>query len=130
MVWLDADAVVVRPEISLEEIIAFGHGRDLIISEDLTACCKINCGVMILKNSEWTRRVWKEVWEFEKWHCSPFYEQATLSRWLDKNEPQYRQLVWRPSTVRDKTKAVLVDSLQNSKNEREEREREDNRERA
>eukprot|EP00913_Durusdinium_trenchii_P028253 g26484.t4 len=51
VVWIDADALVVDQEKPLEAFIAQAEGRDLIVQEDLSAECRINCGVMIFRRS-------------------------------------------------------------------------------
>ena len=80
-----------------------GHGTDgdkagdvvphLVVGEDLTPTCKINAGVMLIRGSEWSRRVWADVWACQRWRTKPFHEQSSLIRWLKVNEPGFASAV-------------------------------------
>jgi hypothetical protein len=48
LMWIDADAVVINDEIKVEDIIARGKNRDLIIAENMHSCCLLNAGVMMM----------------------------------------------------------------------------------
>eukprot|EP01043_Picozoa_sp_COSAG02_P061281 COSAG02_NODE_8204_length_2662_cov_2.156067_1_plen_523_part_10 len=86
LMWIDADAVVVDHSKRVEELIALG-GRttQLTVAEDMTPCCLLNAGVLIIRNSVWSRALWSELWTAEwtkKYRETPFYEQTALIRWL------------------------------------------------
>ncbi|CAE7611750.1 unnamed protein product [Symbiodinium natans] len=84
-VWLDGDAAILDHEKPLEAFIRQAKGRHLILQEDLSAECRINCGVMILKRSKWTLTLLRLLWEgnlSRRHHCKPYYEQSALVRLL------------------------------------------------
>ncbi len=86
LMWIDADAVVVDHSKRVEQLIALG-GRttQLTIAEDMTPCCLLNAGVLIIRNSAWSRALWSELWTAEwtkRYRETPFYEQTALIRWL------------------------------------------------
>lgn len=92
LVWLDADACVVDDRVTIESFIQESGGRDLIIAEDMTPTSKVNCGVMIIRVSDWSRRLWAGLWEcplFKQWHSRTFHEQSSLCRWLKLHEPGF-----------------------------------------
>ena len=49
VVWLDADACVVDPTGTIDRFIVASGDRDLVVAEDMTPVCKVNCGVLIIK---------------------------------------------------------------------------------
>jgi hypothetical protein len=65
----------------------------LVVGEDLTPTCKINAGVMIIRGSSWSRRLWADVWKCERWRTKPFHEQSSMIRWLKVNEPGFASAV-------------------------------------
>ena len=70
----------------MEELIALG-GRttQLIVAEDMTPCCLLNAGVLIIRSSAWSRALWSELWTAQwakRYLDTPFYEQSALIRWL------------------------------------------------
>ncbi|CAK9022188.1 unnamed protein product [Durusdinium trenchii] len=85
VVWIDADALVVDQEKPLEAFIAQAEGRDLIVQEDLSAECRINCGVMIFRRTSWCQTLLRLLWEgnlSRRHHCKAYYEQSALVRLL------------------------------------------------
>ena len=42
----------------------------------------MNAGVMLVRVSEWSRQLWQEVWECNKYNSVTFYEQSALIRRL------------------------------------------------
>ena len=47
IMWIDADALVINPEVRVEDIIKRGGDRDLIVAENMHAGCLINAGVSV-----------------------------------------------------------------------------------
>mmetsp|Transcript_35095 Transcript_35095/g.91818 ORF Transcript_35095/g.91818 Transcript_35095/m.91818 type:complete len:476 (+) Transcript_35095:80-1507(+) len=87
VVWIDADAVVVHHDVGIDRLIARGGDDvDLIIGEDISPSCRVNAGVMLIRRSEWSRRVWADVWDCRRWQTKAFHEQSALCRWLKLHE--------------------------------------------
>ena len=86
LMWIDADAVVVDHSNRVEELIALGgRSAQLVVAEDMTPCCLLNAGVLIIRNSAWSRALWSELWTAQwakRYLDTPFYEQTALIRWL------------------------------------------------
>ena len=49
LVWVDADAVFIDHEGTLEEVVREGKERDVIIGEDMHVGNLINCGIILVK---------------------------------------------------------------------------------
>lgn len=89
IMWIDADAVVVDHSKKVEELIELaGRHTELIVAEDMTPCCLLNAGVLIIRCSPWSRALWSDLWS-QKWTMkyrdTPFYEQSALIRWLQSH---------------------------------------------
>ena len=86
LLWIDADAVVINHEQTVEEILQrAGAAANLVIAEDMTPCCLLNAGVMLIRICAWSTALWKDVWDepwAAKYHSKPYYEQSALIRWL------------------------------------------------
>ena len=76
--WIDGDAMVIDPSIKLEELIQRYSYKDLIIAEDIHLGCPINAGILLIKVSEWSRLLWRAVWDCHKYDTKTFYEQSAL----------------------------------------------------
>lgn len=58
---------------------------ELVLSEDLTPCCLVNTGVLIVRVSEWSRLLWHDVWTHQtsvKYHRKRYHEQSALLKQL------------------------------------------------
>ena len=89
LVWLDADAVVLNQSTTVSDLVNAAEGKPLIIGEDLSPCCLLNAGVMIIEVCDWSRNFFHEVWASElavKYHNRNFHEQSTLIRLLQRTE--------------------------------------------
>ncbi len=93
IVWIDADAVVLDPKSPLSLFLTDPADSnwvpDLIIAEDMTLASMLNTGVMIVRVSEWSRNLWKDVWtsgRSKRFHVKLFHEQSSLCSIL-----QYRK---------------------------------------
>ena len=86
LLWVDADAVVVRQDVRVEELWSeLPSSIELLIGEDVTPCCLINAGVFCVKVSEWSLRLWRDVWSSKgslKFHNCRYHEQSALLRQL------------------------------------------------
>jgi hypothetical protein len=88
LVWIDADACVVNPNVTIEALIELGGGKDLIIAEDMTPSHQINAGVMIIKRSAWSAQLFKDIWDSvgynycQKWGGKAAYEQSAMCFYL------------------------------------------------
>ena len=80
--WLDADALFLRYDQGLQEMIEPGKDiymvshpiPDPVIGQRDTP----NAGVMLLRNSEWTRSLLQDLWDFEEYVRHPWFENAAL----------------------------------------------------
>ena len=64
LLWIDGDAVVLRHERRVEEILALAPPTaELVVGEDVTQCCLVNAGVLLVRVSEWSLALWRDVWE-------------------------------------------------------------------
>jgi hypothetical protein len=107
IMWIDADAVVIDPSIRVIETLiapreaarrALTAGTatsptpllkalsslELVIGEDITPTMPVNMGVALVRVSEWSRRLWDDVWMRSRYFARPYYEQAALVKCLEK----------------------------------------------
>lgn len=82
LLWIDADAVFINHAIRIETIIDRSKGRDLIVAEDMNPCCLLNAGVILIKNSQWSRDLWTDVWNHSHYNSVFYYEQSALQKCL------------------------------------------------
>ena len=61
LVWVDADAVFVDHQATLEEVVLEGKDKDLIIGEDMHVGNLVNCGIILVKVSQWSLQLWRQV---------------------------------------------------------------------
>lgn len=92
ILWIDADAVVIRQDRSLDELIqVVPSTSELIIGEDVTESCLVNAGVLLVKVSDWSRNLWTDVWASEqsrKYYHRKFHEQSSLLKQLNMRQEQ------------------------------------------
>eukprot|EP00041_Stephanoeca_diplocostata_P021529 m.502521 g.502521 ORF g.502521 m.502521 type:complete len:359 (+) comp21843_c0_seq6:1426-2502(+) len=97
IVWIDGDACVVKPERRIEQYFAKASDTtDLIVGEDMTPACLVNAGVLLIRNTDWSQRLWQDVWQseqFTKWHDKCFHEQSALCKWLKTHEEGFGSVV-------------------------------------
>ena len=53
IIWIDADACVVRPDVTCEKLVEEAGGRDIIIAEDMNPVSKLSAGVIVIANTPW-----------------------------------------------------------------------------
>lgn len=82
LLWIDADAAVIRHERSVRELLApLPPTTELVIGEDLTPACLLNAGVLLVRVSEWSLSLWSDVLDgpaAARFHRKPFHEQSVL----------------------------------------------------
>lgn len=78
VVWIDADAIVIDHNSTMERLIETADDRELILAENMNSGFLINAGVLIIKNSTWIRELLEEVWNCGKYFNQCFYEQSAL----------------------------------------------------
>lgn len=115
VLFLDADAVVVDYNQSIEDFI--DENYDLVVSDDIGAHSVANAGVLLLKNSEWTKKFLKTWWDSGDTFTGG---QATRLEILEQNINKvgyFRQALWHDQScltilyendeeIRNKTKII------------------------
>lgn len=88
--WLDSDAIFMRHDIRLESFIP-PEPIDFVVSKDSST--HINTGVMLLRNTEWSRRFLRDCWADLKQYYS-VGEQGTIESHLamDHNNQHVKYL--------------------------------------
>ena len=94
LVWLDADAVVVEPEVTLQELLSRGGHRDLLIAEDQSTTCLLNSGVFVLRVGQWAQQLMDAVWHEPKFHTKRHYEQSAIEKVLRQEKETLD--AWKP----------------------------------
>lgn len=64
IIWIDADAIITNFDTTLESIITPHQDYDLLVCLDIywqVQC--INSGVMMVKNTQWTKQLFTKVWK-------------------------------------------------------------------
>ena len=85
IMWIDSDAIFANHNLKIERVIEYASYRDLILAENMTKGNLLNAGVLLVKNSDWSRSLWAEVWHSKasaRYHHVYFYEQSALTRCL------------------------------------------------
>ncbi|KAF9115725.1 Mitochondrial fission protein [Mortierella sp. AM989] len=100
LLWMDMDAVVADIDKDVRDIIRLAEDRnekkDNEISMIVARPVKdkmLNAGVMLIKNTEWSRNFWSEVQRRKDWYNKPpSYEQGAI--WDVMNDPQWSSGVY------------------------------------
>ena len=86
ILWIDADAVAVCQDVSLEDLWRdLPSSCELLLGEDVGPACLINAGVFSVHVSEWSRQLWREVWSCSgavRFHTKLYWEQSVLHKVL------------------------------------------------
>ena len=118
--WIDCDAAITNTDIKLEDIInTYGNSTsdikgsdnkegndnsdiDIIVIKEESGCCVISCGVMLIRNTEWSRNFLKT-----------WYDKGELpnAQWRDQDTFHY--FYYNYEEVRKKVK-VLGQKVMNS----------------
>ena len=92
LVWIDADAVVIDHDKTLQQLLSRAAGRELCIGEDASTCCLINTGVLAVRICDWSAELWNEVWEQRRYFTTFFYEQSALVKCLRRRHEGLERL--------------------------------------
>ncbi|KAI1301147.1 hypothetical protein EDD11_005795 [Mortierella claussenii] len=96
--WMDMDAVVANMDQDLRDIIRQAEERSQTDEEISLIVAKpvrdkmLNAGVMLIKNTDWTRRFFNEVQTKVDWYSRSSYEQAAI--WEVMNDPKWASGVY------------------------------------
>lgn len=98
VMWMDTDAVVTNRSIILEDIIKGAESMkdasqdtvDLIVCNDIGGW-ELNTGVMLWRNTEWSRRLLDELWAMEHLPHMRGAEQGQLIQLLKRDDPMRRR---------------------------------------
>jgi hypothetical protein len=88
--WIDGDAIIINFDITLNDMISQGGGKELIIAEDIHPSCPINAGVFFLKVCPWSLEFLTEVWNLSKYDDVFYYEQSSMIKILRKQKEKLR----------------------------------------
>ena len=88
LVWLDSDIVITNLDIKIEDIIKKQPNKDLLICDDINPGWRINSGVIILKNTQWSIDMLDRLWKMEHLSHSQGAEQAQLIKLLEKESKE------------------------------------------
>lgn len=82
LMWIDADAIIVNPERTLESIVETSGEMELIISEDMSESSRINAGIFLLKVCPWSASLLEDVWQSERYFKVAHFDQAAMEKQL------------------------------------------------
>ena len=69
IVWIDCDAIIVNFDKKIEHFINKDPSKDIYMCHDIDINKEcINSGVLIIKNTDWTNKLFKKVWNSETPH--------------------------------------------------------------
>eukprot|EP00854_Cymbomonas_tetramitiformis_P022545 gene22545-27211_t len=101
LLWIDADAIVVDPSVTLSDLVAKGKHMELIIGEDMypKSPCAFNAGIFLIKVGVWARQFLRDVWEGTagtRYQSVAHFEQAAMIKQLKMDfeglDDKYKQL--------------------------------------
>ncbi|KAG0207298.1 hypothetical protein BGX28_001455 [Mortierella sp. GBA30] len=100
LLWMDMDAVVANLEKDVREIIRLAEDRDEREGNEISLIVAqpqkdkmVNAGVMLIKNTEWSKRFWSEVQRRKDWYNKrPSYEQGAI--WEVMQDPLWSSGVY------------------------------------
>ncbi|KAF9365027.1 hypothetical protein BGX34_011699 [Mortierella sp. NVP85] len=92
--WMDMDAVVADLDKDLRDIIRVAEENNPDKTQEISLIVAqpvkdkmLNAGVMLIKNTDWSRRFFNEVQTKTEWYRKSSYEQAAI--WSVMNEPKW-----------------------------------------
>lgn len=91
--WTDADSLVMNKDIKLESFIK--ENFDLIITQEATAK-NYNTGSFLIKNSDWSKQLLKDIYEQTEYSHMPPWEQQALAKLLKKNHKLFEHILVLP----------------------------------
>jgi len=93
VLFMDIDAIVCDHSIKIEDFI--DENFDIVATEDYSSHCLMNAGILLIKNSDWSKNFMKEWWE-----SGNFLRGMDSPEWGAKNEvPGYfKNALWHDQT--------------------------------
>jgi hypothetical protein len=93
IMWLDTDAVVTNRSVAVEDIITDAQISSILGTVDLILCndiggWEVNTGVMLWRNSNWSREILQQLWNMEHLPHMQGAEQAQLIKLLRLADPK------------------------------------------
>lgn len=93
IMWLDTDAVVTNRSVAVEDIITDAQISSILGTVDLILCndiggWEVNTGVMLWRNSNWSRETLQKLWNMEHLPHMQGAEQAQLIKLLRLADPE------------------------------------------
>lgn len=85
LIWIDADAIITNMNISIESIIEKQPNKSLYVCDDIGGW-RLNTGVMIWKNTEWSQNIIEKWTKMEKLKHNQGAEQQQLIHLLRKED--------------------------------------------
>lgn len=84
VVWIDADTHIMNDEKCLEDFISsLSNDRDILLAQDYE---KINSGVMFIKNSDWSKSFFEQVYNKTEYLHHSNWEQEAIIHMYANNE--------------------------------------------
>ncbi|KAF9104294.1 hypothetical protein BGX27_010145 [Mortierella sp. AM989] len=97
--WMDMDAVVADLDKNLRDIIREAEEKSKNVGEEISLIVArpvrdkmLNAGVMLIKNTDWSRRFFNEVQTKVGWYRKSSYEQAAI--WETMTDPKWSSGVY------------------------------------
>lgn len=75
--WVDADAVIVRPDVAVHEMLPKDKDLGLVVHE-VGGRIVPNTGVMLWRNSDWSRRLLRDIWSRDAFVRHRWWENAAF----------------------------------------------------
>ena len=93
IMWLDTDAVVTNRSVTVEDIVTDAQISSNLGTVDLILCndiggWEVNTGVMLWRNSNWSREILQQLWNMEHLPHMQGAEQAQLIKLLRLADPE------------------------------------------
>lgn len=83
VVWIDADTLIMNDEITISSLIdKLANNKDITMAQDWVS---INSGVMFIKNTEWSKMFFKELYDQTDFINHNNWEQSALIHMYDNN---------------------------------------------
>eukprot|EP00746_Dinoflagellata_sp_MGD_P157711 gnl/MRDRNA2_/MRDRNA2_86295_c0_seq1.p1 gnl/MRDRNA2_/MRDRNA2_86295_c0~~gnl/MRDRNA2_/MRDRNA2_86295_c0_seq1.p1 ORF type:complete len:381 (-),score=40.62 gnl/MRDRNA2_/MRDRNA2_86295_c0_seq1:142-1284(-) len=90
IVWIDADAVIVHLK-KFEDFLELHGDRELLFPGNDTRRT-INAGVLMTKNSDWSRTFWKDILDMYPRYLNPIWgesDNAALNKYMQENSLEF-----------------------------------------
>lgn len=101
--WIDADAIFHRQHIPIEHFIKKNPLADIIICDDIQNSNRmnsINTGTMIIRNSNWNRNFFRQLWNYNgPLNWDPFHEQTVMEHFMNTDKDITPHITVLPGTA-------------------------------